>query len=408
MHWKFNPPPGWPEQPEGWQPPPGWTPDPSWPPAPAGWQFWVPANPAPEAAPAAGTQAGPGPGSEAGAGADAGAEATEVHQTPPASAAGTPPATDHHGGGYQAGEQPGGAPAPGSAAPASGGAPSSPYGGGAGSPYPTAPYPTAAPGTYPGAPAAPVASRPWHHRWWVFGAAAAALLLVGCLAGSGVALLTHSDDPATSADPGPGEPVPTNPGPDGPDDPAGSGGLSPGEERTGQGPAIVSLDLPPDAFHTITVTFSGEGTFAAYLVDDEGEHVGSALGISYQDYSGTHLVELGATVTPTAVDIEDADGEWTLLLQDLNEAPTWPAETSGEGEMVMRIDPTALDGETVVEGTHDGESNFIVRAHQAEGDFYDLLFNEIGEYSGEAQSPVSGDSVALEIDADGSWTLSPA
>lgn len=38
----FNPPPGWPEQPPGWQPPPDWHPDPSWPPAPAGWTFWVP------------------------------------------------------------------------------------------------------------------------------------------------------------------------------------------------------------------------------------------------------------------------------------------------------------------------------------------------------------------------------
>jgi hypothetical protein len=38
----FNPPPGWPAQPPGWQPPDGWRPDPSWPPAPSGWTFWVP------------------------------------------------------------------------------------------------------------------------------------------------------------------------------------------------------------------------------------------------------------------------------------------------------------------------------------------------------------------------------
>lgn len=38
--WIFTPPPGWPAQPPGWQPPFGWQPDPSWPPAPAGWEFW--------------------------------------------------------------------------------------------------------------------------------------------------------------------------------------------------------------------------------------------------------------------------------------------------------------------------------------------------------------------------------
>lgn len=43
----FNPPPGWPAPPAGWEPPEGWTPDPSWPQAPPGWSFWVPAPPSP-------------------------------------------------------------------------------------------------------------------------------------------------------------------------------------------------------------------------------------------------------------------------------------------------------------------------------------------------------------------------
>ncbi|HET6817719.1 MAG TPA: DUF4328 domain-containing protein [Mycobacteriales bacterium] len=38
----FNPPPGWPAQPPGWQPPTDWEPDPSWPPVPPGWKLWVP------------------------------------------------------------------------------------------------------------------------------------------------------------------------------------------------------------------------------------------------------------------------------------------------------------------------------------------------------------------------------
>ncbi len=38
---RFNPAPGWPPPPEGWEPPPGWQPDPSWPSAPPGWQLWV-------------------------------------------------------------------------------------------------------------------------------------------------------------------------------------------------------------------------------------------------------------------------------------------------------------------------------------------------------------------------------
>lgn len=37
----FNPPPGWPQPPDGWVPPRGWTPDPAWPPPPPGWQLWL-------------------------------------------------------------------------------------------------------------------------------------------------------------------------------------------------------------------------------------------------------------------------------------------------------------------------------------------------------------------------------
>ena len=50
MAMRFNPPPGWPEPPEGFMPGPGWQPDPSWPRAPAHWQFWVPDSVQPRSA----------------------------------------------------------------------------------------------------------------------------------------------------------------------------------------------------------------------------------------------------------------------------------------------------------------------------------------------------------------------
>jgi len=39
--WRFNPPPGWPPTPDGWQPPERWTPDPTWPTAPPDWEWWL-------------------------------------------------------------------------------------------------------------------------------------------------------------------------------------------------------------------------------------------------------------------------------------------------------------------------------------------------------------------------------
>jgi hypothetical protein len=155
MSWKFNPPPGWPAQPEGWVPPPGWVPDPSWPPPPAGWQFWVPA------------------GSET--------------ASPPASAA--PPSAP----------PPAAAPPP----PAAGG--TSPFSSTPAPPFSSTPAPPFS-ATGPGAPsappygAAPRSRKPWFGRWWGI-LVLIAMLLVGAAAGYGAtrAALNASDDSNTNA-----------------------------------------------------------------------------------------------------------------------------------------------------------------------------------------------------------------
>ncbi len=45
---RFNPPPGWPQPPDGWTPPTGWSPDPAWPDPPDGWVLWVSTDVEPE------------------------------------------------------------------------------------------------------------------------------------------------------------------------------------------------------------------------------------------------------------------------------------------------------------------------------------------------------------------------
>ncbi|MPZ26242.1 MAG: hypothetical protein GEV12_07250 [Micromonosporaceae bacterium] len=172
MSWTFNPPPGWPPQPEGWVPPPGWAPDPSWPPAPAGWQFWVPVG---SSAVAAGGGAPP-PRSSA---------STQVAQYAPTQVGPFAPAPAGGGAPPHAG---GGAPPH-----AGGGAP--PHAGGGAPPHAAQPAPAAA------------GTRPWFTRWWAI-AGLIALLVIGSAVGFGgtrVALeLTSGDDSSTTN--GAGEP----------------------------------------------------------------------------------------------------------------------------------------------------------------------------------------------------------
>lgn len=62
---KFNPPPGWPTPPEGWEPPAGWTPDPAWPEPPDGWELWVGSDEVSATAPTGDPQMLPPPHSDA-------------------------------------------------------------------------------------------------------------------------------------------------------------------------------------------------------------------------------------------------------------------------------------------------------------------------------------------------------
>jgi hypothetical protein len=394
MSWKFNPPPGWPAQPEGWQPPPGWSPDPSWPPAPAGWQFWVPATPAPQ-------PASPGP---------------TVHDAPTSLANPTVPMHDSPAGSYEPAPpySPGPPPTP-TPTPASY-PPAGPYPPAGGPSYPPAGgYPP--PGGAPQPPGRPAGGTPWHQQWWAIGGVALTVLLVGCVGGGAVAVLTDSED----TDPGANPPGPTAAPPTGaapsespnPDPGGGGEGLGPGEEQSGEGPTIIPLDLPTDSLHIVTMEYSGEGFFSSALVDEAGETI-STLGsteFGETDYAGVWPLDVGlfGLGPAAAIDITNADsGTWTVRVEDVSAAPAWPATTEGEGDTVLRVDASAVGDSVSPHGTHDGESNFIVWAYSGEEDFNDrLLFNLIGAVDEDSAEPLTSDQVLLHIQADGSWTLTP-
>ena len=62
---------------------------------------------------------------------------------------------------------------------------------------------------------------------------------------------------------------------------------------------------------------------------------------------------------------------------------------------------------TILEITHKRKSNFIANTIDASGDQVDGLVNEIGDYEGTVFIAPSEENppVALEIDADGAWTI---
>ena len=77
---------------------------------------------------------------------------------------------------------------------------------------------------------------------------------------------------------------------------------------------------------------------------------------------------------------------------------------SGAGDDVVSLE-VPDDAPATITLTHDGTANFVVQAHDAAGEFPDLLANAIGAYEGTRPLNFEGEPVReLEITADGSWT----
>ena len=158
--------------------------------------------------------------------------------------------------------------------------------------------------------------------------------------------------------------------------------------------------LGEDVFYA-TVTHDGSSNIALWSVDENGQDI-DLLVNEIGGYEGEVALNFGED--PAALRIE-ADGDWTIDLVHLAEAPRWDGEGIYEdhGDSILIVDGVA-DGLTPVTLTHDGESNFAIWAW---GESYpDLIVNDIGAYEGTTLLP--DDSLVLQVDADGTWTISPS
>lgn len=150
----------------------------------------------------------------------------------------------------------------------------------------------------------------------------------------------------------------------------------------------------------------GNSNFIVRLLDDTGDSAELVINeIGYIDGARAFPTERG----DYRLEI-NADGSWEItLFQPL--APdeyvyTTPTEASGVGYDVFGV--AKLEGNHVVTGSHDGDSNFIVELidEDASGAFgdTDLVFNEIGEFQGETHTNFEGYAL-LAVRADGNWSI---
>jgi hypothetical protein len=168
-------------------------------------------------------------------------------------------------------------------------------------------------------------------------------------------------------------------------------------KTSGRGDKIVKFTAQEEPT-VARITNQGSSNFA----------VVSYVGSSYDDllvneigsYSGWVYVAAGVNRLKMT-----SSGSWTVEVRPIETARAWDgvSRLTGKGDTVVLLSGAASGITTIKNSSH---SNFAVIAYSTEGDYLDLLVNEIGSYSGEVLLP-DGDPMVLRIqDVGGTWSMS--
>ena len=172
---------------------------------------------------------------------------------------------------------------------------------------------------------------------------------------------------------------------------------------SGSGNKVPKFTIPEDAAAIATITNKGSANFVVTSLAADGSSNALLVNV-IGSYSGTVLFDSSQGEHSVALQVE-SNGSWTITIKPLSSARTWnpSAALTGKGDDVVLVNPP-LSGLTTATITHKGSANFVVYAYSTSGGI-DLLVNEIGNYSGESAMPDG--TFALEVEADGTWTVRP-
>lgn len=166
---------------------------------------------------------------------------------------------------------------------------------------------------------------------------------------------------------------------------------------TGNSDDVVTLENTGSPI-LLECSYSGEGNFIVYTVDDAGENVGllvntigaySGIVTDYQNYLDVTMLSV------------QASGDWSITVKPMDAMEELSNGETYSGDGVYYIDEEEL---STIDLTNSGESNFIVYGAYGVASACDLLANEIGEYSGTViwSEPQS----FFIVTSDGDWSIS--
>jgi hypothetical protein len=169
-------------------------------------------------------------------------------------------------------------------------------------------------------------------------------------------------------------------------------------KTAGRGDKVVKF-AAQDGPTYARITAKGSGNFA--VISYEGSSYGDLLVNEIGSYAGSVYIEPAINRLKIS-----ASGSWTVEIHPIEAAGEWGGTTAlaGKGDRVVILS-NAASGITTIK--NKSASNFAIVAYSMDGDYLDLLVNEIGSYSGEVLLPDSDPMVLAIHDVGGSWSMSP-
>ena len=171
---------------------------------------------------------------------------------------------------------------------------------------------------------------------------------------------------------------------------------------SGKGNKVPKFTIPRDVAAIATITNGGGSNFAVWSVAADGSEQDLLVNVIGK-YSGTVLFDTESAQHSVAFQVESSSS-WAITIKPVQMSRSWngTSKLTGRGDDVVMLVPSS-HGLTTEGITHSGSSNFAVWSYGDDG--RDLLLNVIGKYSGQSLLPSGTD--LLQIQADGTWTVTP-
>jgi hypothetical protein len=153
-----------------------------------------------------------------------------------------------------------------------------------------------------------------------------------------------------------------------------------------------------------TMSHGGSSNWAPELLNATSGETVELLANDIGKWKGSRVI--GVDAGRYLIQVE-ADGAWMITITQPRPATGSAPPKTFTGTGTRAIGPLQLPGKLVTfTMRHHGSSNFAVILRDSEGQEVELLANEIGNFSGSKAIPADRGIYWLDLEADGTWTVS--